>query len=336
LQILTDELLEFTKTLKVLYVEDNKEAQLAVGELLSLFFNNIITANNGVDGLEKFESNQFDMVISDIKMPRMNGIDMAKSIRKISPNMAIIMVTAHQEAEYLLECIRCSVDGYLLKPIDMKQLEESIYKVVNQIHCDRTAQDYERHLEEQVKARTLELESAHKELITMINKDSMTGLYNRRYFNEISNTLLQISKREGTVLSALMIDIDRFKVVNDNFGHLIGDQVLKRVAKIMLDMMRDSDIVVRFGGEEFIILLPGTQLEGAGLIAHKMREAIATTDIVIDKETTIKITVSIGIATCDCTNDTDIDDLVHRVDVAMYDAKRSGRNKAIIYNKGTL
>ena len=336
MQILTDELLEFTKTLKVLYVEDNKEAQLAVGELLSLFFNNIITANNGVDGLEKFESNQFDMVISDIKMPRMNGIDMAKSIRKISPNMAIIMVTAHQEAEYLLECIRCSVDGYLLKPIDMKQLEESIYKVVNQIHCDRTAQDYERHLEEQVKARTLELESAHKELITMINKDSMTGLYNRRYFNEISNTLLQISKREGTVLSALMIDIDRFKVVNDNFGHLIGDQVLKRVAKIMLDMMRDSDIVVRFGGEEFIILLPGTQLEGAGLIAHKMREAIATTDIVIDKETTIKITVSIGIATCDCTNDTDIDDLVHRVDVAMYDAKRSGRNKAIIYNKGTL
>jgi len=336
LQILTDELLKFTKTLKVLYVEDNKEAQLAVCELLSLFFGDIVTADDGVDGLEKFQKNTFDMLISDIKMPRMNGIEMVKSIRKISPNIAIIMVTAHQESEYLLECIRCSVDGYLLKPIDMQQLEESIFKVANQIYCDRAAQDYEQHLEEQVKVRTQELERAHKELVTMINKDTMTGLYNRRYFNEISNTLLQISKREGSALSALMVDIDRFKVVNDNYGHLIGDQVLKKVAQVMLDMMRESDIVVRFGGEEFIVLLPGTELEGAGLIADKMREAIADTDIVIDKETTIKVTVSVGIAACDCNNDIDIDDLVHRVDVAMYDAKRSGRNKAILYSKRVL
>lgn len=336
MQILTDELSEFTKNLKVLYVEDNKEAQIAVGELLSIFFNNIVTAIDGVDGLEKFSQESFDLVISDIKMPRMNGIEMAKSIRKSSPEIAIVMATAHQETEYLLECIRCSVDGYLLKPIDMPQLEETISKVVSKIYCDRAAQDYEKHLEKQVKVRTQELEEAHKELVSMVNKDSMTGLYNRRYFNEISNTLLQISRREGTALSALMIDIDRFKVVNDNFGHLVGDRVLKQVANIMLEMMRESDIIVRFGGEEFIILLPGTELDGAGLIAKKMREAMQSAEVITDDNEIVKFTVSIGIAACDCKNDANIDDLVHRIDVAMYDAKRSGRNKVVLYNKEML
>lgn len=336
MQKLNKELLEFTKTLKVLYVEDNKEAQQAVGELLGLFFNDIVTAVDGVDGLEKFKVGNFDMVISDIKMPRMNGIDMAKSIRKTSPDTAIIIATAHQESEYLLECIRCSVDGYLLKPIDIEQLQESILKVANQIYCDRAAEVYEKQLKEEVEERTKELNLAHSKLISMVNKDSMTGLYNRRYFNEISNTLLQISKREDSVISALMVDIDRFKVVNDNFGHLVGDQVLKKVAKIMMDLVRDSDIVVRFGGEEFIVLLPGTDLKGAGLIAQKIRHAVELAEVSVDKETVVKVTVSIGIAACDCYNDIDIDDLVHRVDVAMYDAKRSGRNKVILYNKENL
>ena len=336
MQKLNKELLEFTKTLKVLYVEDNKEAQQAVGELLGLFFNDIVTAVDGVDGLEKFKVGNFDMVISDIKMPRMNGIDMAKSIRKTSPDTAIIIATAHQESEYLLECIRCSVDGYLLKPIDIEQLQESILKVANQIYCDRAAEVYEKQLKEEVEERTKELNLAHSKLISMVNKDSMTGLYNRRYFNEISNTLLQISKREDSVISALMVDIDRFKVVNDNFGHLVGDQVLKKVAKIMMDLVRDSDIVVRFGGEEFIVLLPGTDLKGAGLIAQKIRHAVELAEVSVDKETVVKVTVSIGIAACDCYNDIDIDDLVHWVDVAMYDAKRSGRNKVILYNKETL
>ncbi len=93
------------------------------------------------------------------------------------------------------------------------------------------------------------------------------------------------------------------------------------------------DIVVRFGGEEFIVLLPATELEGAYLIAQKIKEAIESSELTIEDSNIIKFTVSIGIAECDCENDTNIDDLVHRVDVAMYDAKRSGRNKVVLYNK---
>lgn len=331
-----DELSNFTKSLNVLYVEDNEEARMAVGELLSYFFDNLTVAVDGLDGLEKFEADDFDLVVSDIKMPRMNGVEMAKIIRENSSSTAIIMATAHQESEYLLECIRCSVDGYLLKPIDVNKLQEVIFKVANQIFCVRSAQEYELNLIEQVKARTQELELAHAELISMVNKDSMTGLYNRRYFNEISNTLLKISKRDDKSLSALMIDIDNFKSINDRFGHLVGDTVLKNIAVSMLNITRGSDVVVRFGGEEFIILLPSTDAKGAVLIAQKIRETIESTELIIRDVGIVKYTVSIGIAVCDCDSDTDIDDLVHRVDVAMYDAKRSGRNKVVLYNKEML
>ncbi len=122
-------------------------------------------------------------------MPRMNGVEMAKIIREKSPQTPIIIATAHQESEYLLECIECKVDGYLLKPINIDQLQDAILKVANLIYCQRASQKYELHLKEQVEMRTKELKIAHEELIKMVNKDSMTGLYNRRYFNEISNTL---------------------------------------------------------------------------------------------------------------------------------------------------
>jgi len=328
-----DELLDFTRALRVLYVEDNAEAREAVSELLLHFFDEVILAEDGQDGLEKFRNTHFDMVISDIKMPKMDGIEMMKIIRQEKPEVAIVIATAHQESEYLLECIRCSVDGYLLKPIDIDQLEEAILKVSNQIYCDRASQVYEENLQKQVQERTRELELAHKELMEMVNRDPMTGLYNRRYFNEISNILFQIAKRENTALSALMIDIDRFKLINDEHGHLVGDIVLKKIASVMLEMTRKSDIVVRFGGEEFVILLPSTDVKGALLTAQKIREEIES--IVLKDENTkeIRFTVSIGVSTCDCQNDINIEELVHRIDVAMYDAKRSGRNKVAVYTK---
>jgi len=229
MQKLNKELLEFTKTLKVLYVEDNKEAQQAVGELLGLFFNDIVTAVDGVDGLEKFKVGNFDMVISDIKMPRMNGIDMAKSIRKTSPDTAIIIATAHQESEYLLECIRCSVDGYLLKPIDIEQLQESILKVANQIYCDRAAEIYEKQLKEEVEERTKELKLAHSKLTSMVNKDSMTGLYNRRYFNEISISMIAHQWRQPlTAISATSATIN-YKVKSDEMEK---DFIIERTNRI--------------------------------------------------------------------------------------------------------
>jgi len=336
LQVAENKLHQFVQTLRVLYVEDNKEAREAISEVLSLFFDNIVSAVDGVDGLEEFKKSKFDLVISDIKMPRIDGVEMARNIKMISPNTPILMVTAHQESEYLLDCIKYSIDGYLLKPINIEQVKEALLKISERLYCDRIAQEYELHLEELVKEITQELELAHKALMSMVNKDSMTGLYNRRYFNEVSNTLLLLAKRESKNLSALMVDIDKFKLINDTNGHIVGDDVIKSVANILINLTRESDVVVRFGGEEFIILLPNTNIKGASLIAKKIRVAIEENKLVLEDGTVIKLTVSIGISEYNHDEDDDIDALVHRVDVAMYDAKRSGRNKVVVYNKKVI
>ena len=336
MQVTENKLYQFIQTLRVLYVEDNKEAREAIGEMLSLFFDDVVSVKDGLEGLEEFKNSKFDLVISDIKMPRMNGVEMARNIKMMNQNMPVIMVTAHQEAEYLLDCIKYSIDGYLLKPINIDQVKEVLLKVSEKLYCDRIAEDYELHLEELVKERTYELELAHKALMSMVNKDSMTGLYNRRYFNEVSNTLLSLAKRESKKLSALMVDIDKFKLINDTNGHIFGDDVIKDIAHILLNITRESDVVVRFGGEEFIILLPNTNIEGASLIAKKIRAAIEDKKLILEDETVVDFTVSIGVAECDYEKDDDIDSLVHRVDVAMYDAKRSGRNKVVVYNETSV
>ena len=336
MQVAENKLYQFIQTLRVLYVEDNKEAREAISEMLSLFFDDIVSTVDGIEGLEEFKKSKFDLVISDIKMPRMNGVEMARNIKMISPNTPILMATAHQESEYLLDCIKYSVDGYLLKPINIEQVKEVLLKISERLYCDRIAQEYELHLEELVKERTQELELAHKALMSMVNKDSMTGLYNRRYFNEVSNTLLLLAKRESKNLSALMVDIDKFKLINDTNGHIVGDDVIKAVANILINLTRESDVVVRFGGEEFIILLPNTNIKGASLIAKKIRVAIEENKLVLEDGVVIKFTASIGISECDYDEDNNIDALVHRVDVAMYDAKRSGRNKVVVYNKKVI
>ena len=315
-------------------MEDNEEAREAIEEMLSLFFDSIVSVGNGVEGLEEFKKSKFDLVISDISMPRMNGVEMAKNIKMINSDMPIIIITAHQESAYLLDCIRYSVDGYLLKPIKIEQVKEVLLKVSEKLYYSKVAQDYELHLEELVRERTQKLQIAHEALMGMVNKDSMTELYNRRYFNEISNTLILLAKRESKNLSALMIDIDKFKIINDTNGHIVGDEVIKSIANILLSSTRQSDVVVRFGGEEFIILLPNTNLEGANLIAKKIRTTIEKKKLVLEDKTIIDFTVSIGVAECDCYNDKNIDDLVHRVDVAMYDAKKGGRNKVAVYDDG--
>jgi diguanylate cyclase (GGDEF)-like protein len=327
-------LIEFTKSLKVLYVEDNKEAREGVLGLLNNFFNDIIVAVDGEDGLEKYNNNShIDLIISDIRMPKMNGIEMVSKIREVDDTVSVVMTTAHEETEYLLSCIANNVNGYLLKPINFKQFKKTIKQTCEKIYYMKKNIEYEESLERLVKERTKELEEAKAELLEMIHKDPMTNLYNRRYFNDISETLFALSKREKNHFSALMIDIDRFKLVNDNYGHAIGDKVLEELSLILKNIVRQSDVPIRFGGEEFVILLPNTDVDGAILLAKKIRETVEQKDILLEDNSILKITLSIGVAECDCIHDSNIDNLIHRIDEALYQAKRTGRNRVIVDRK---
>ncbi len=185
-------------------------------------------------------------------------------------------------------------------------------------------------LEEKIKVRTKDLEETQNELKLLASTDPMTKLYNRRYFTEVSGHIFDLSKREGKDLSLIMLDIDHFKKINDSYGHKVGDSVIIALADIMQEQTRQSDIVCRFGGEEFMILLPDTNLEGAMQIAQKIREVVEGVKFDID-EKTISYTVSIGTTMVQHEKSTNFDVAISEVDRALYAAKNSGRNRVCSY-----
>jgi len=179
-------------------------------------------------------------------------------------------------------------------------------------------------LHQKIEERTRELLAANKKLEEMAHIDALTGAYNRRYFYEISKKIVSFTKREKTPLSLVMFDIDLFKAINDNYGHDIGDQVLKVFVTKMKNNIRASDVFVRYGGEEFILLLPNTDIEHASVITEKLRKIIEDCDVF--KE--IRFTVSAGVSTF--INSTDnLEYLIKRADEALYKAKNSGRNRVV-------
>ncbi len=158
----------------------------------------------------------------------------------------------------------------------------------------------------------------------MAHIDSLTGAYNRRYFYEISKKIVSFTKREKSPLSLVMFDIDLFKAVNDNYGHDIGDQVLKVFVTKIKNNIRASDVFIRYGGEEFVLLLPNTDIEHALIITEKLRELIEKCSVLDD----VRFTVSAGVSAF--INSTDnLDYLIKRADEALYKAKRSGRNRVV-------
>ncbi|MFT3858806.1 MAG: diguanylate cyclase [Aquabacterium sp.] len=180
-------------------------------------------------------------------------------------------------------------------------------------------------LEEKVRERTRELERANAELAHLARKDGLTGLYNRRAADDRMDEECARHQRYGQAFSLLLLDIDHFKRINDSFGHAVGDEALRHVAHCLTALCRDADFVARFGGEEFLVLLPQTHLEGAVQAGEKLRLAIAALDV----PQVGHVTVSIGAAELSGGMPTSLRDLLKRADDALYEAKAGGRNRVV-------
>jgi len=157
----------------------------------------------------------------------------------------------------------------------------------------------------------------------------MTNLYNRRYFNEIIKSLLLIAKRTSQLFSLIIIDIDDFKNVNDTYGHSVGDRVINDLADIFRNTVRNSDISVRFGGEEFVIILPNTHLKEAEIIAKKLKDIVENNTIILKDGSRIKFTISLGVSQIQ-QDDESVETVLHKADEALYQAKNSGKNTIVI------
>ena len=171
------------------------------------------------------------------------------------------------------------------------------------------------------------MKQREKELEIMASTDSMTKLYNRRYFTEVGDGLLKLAKREKTTLSIIMLDIDDFKNVNDTYGHKIGDDVIISISNELKHISRDSDVVCRFGGEEFILLLPNTDINGAMIIANKIRKSIENRKIPLDDKNSINVTVSVGVSIVDVDKDINLEPSIKKADDALYRVKENGKNR---------
>ncbi|AXH09689.1 hypothetical protein CP960_09545 [Malaciobacter halophilus] len=436
---------EILQNIKVLYVEDENDVREFTGKTIKAIVKEIIVAKDGKEGLEKFEQNQdIDLIVTDINMPKMGGLEMCAEIKQKSPEIPIVITSAHNDPNFLKKAIDVGVSAYAMKPIDLYQLIESMIKAVEPIFLRRQLEEVNLSLEEKVEEGIQKIKSildaqdnivfvSSSNIITNVNKkfleffktnsleeflkqhscvsklfkkergffsletlegkditwieylqnlnevdrvvkiannkdidrvftvniddyehngehfvisltditelkeksnlleyqashDLLTGLFNRQKFHEIFGKEIRRDKRYENDLSLILFDIDFFKNFNDEFGHNIGDEVLKFIANIVTKSVREHDTVVRWGGEEFLVLLPETNIQGAIKVAEKIRLAIE--DFKSD-EIPKSITASFGVTTLH--EGDNEEEFIKKADMALYKAKKEGRNRVISY-----
>jgi diguanylate cyclase (GGDEF)-like protein len=416
---------DYLKEITILYVEDEDGVREGYERTLSRYSKELYVGKDGVEGLELYKQYNPDVVVSDIKMPNKNGIEMVQQIKQLNPEQNVIFTTAHTETNYLLDALELQVEGYILKPVDKRKLKSKLLSIakniVNQRENIKNQQLLQNILDNQssltlvTNFNKIEYASAsflnmlgienidqfferyggllgifisHKDYIFASNKDEflqiyynthnekrvvsiagvdgvkaffisidkikglrdiyvvnltditylqeeklkaqykathdeLTGVYNRSKFDELFEIEYLRALRYSRPVSVAILDIDHFKNVNDTYGHLIGDEILKKMSKFCTKHIRQTDIFCRWGGEEFVLLMVETDTEQAFTVCDNLREGIEQMEFA----NLPKITVSMGytqVSTGDAKGD-----IFKRADEALYEAKESGRNKVV-------
>ena len=434
---------KFLSELTLLYVEDDPTVRELLAPRLKRVVREIFVAEDGEDGYSQYLEHKPDLILTDISMPKLNGIEMSKKIKEKDPDMSIVILSAHSDSSFLLDAIEYGITGYLMKPINKQKLFEVLEKNAKIICLDKinvlqqnqikqqqvilqTIIDnqqnicfitdfnhisfanraflnffYISHIDE-FNAKFTHVEdifiadknNIHKDIVSdyegidrlnfgkiffheinsiddakkivsikdkdsqirlfylnisrveedkdqfLINltditkmgeekivieqkayRDGLTNIFNRHKFDELFVVELERVKRYKFPMSIAILDIDHFKQFNDNYGHLIGDEVLVMMADNLANKLRKSDIYARWGGEEFVILFTETKLDDAIICSNNIRKNIEE----LEHKTAGKITVSFGVTQYQ-ENDT-IESLFKRCDDALYIAKENGRNR---------
>jgi diguanylate cyclase (GGDEF)-like protein len=232
----------------------------------------------------------------------------------------ILFLTARSDLPDRVEGLDAGADDYLAKPLDREQLQVRLIAAsrVNSLH---------RQLNEQ----KAELEKLNRELFAMSRRDPLTRLGNRLRLREDLETLGAQARRYGHRYCAMLCDVDFFKAYNDTHGHLAGDEVLTRVAEVISEHLRGGDMAYRYGGEEFLIILPEQSLESSASTADRLRRAVEDLRIPHEKNAPGVATISVGVAALSAGEPKSTDDLLREADEALYRAKESGRNRVVSY-----
>ncbi|SFH77993.1 diguanylate cyclase (GGDEF) domain-containing protein/hemerythrin-like metal-binding domain protein [Tindallia magadiensis] len=255
---------------------------------------------------------KYDLYLLDLMMPGYDGDDIIHMIRQTCHNAVIILITKHENNKLLSHCMALGADDYLFKPVDYVLLMQRINDAFNK------------------KEKNKQIEIASKKLYELATRDTLTGLHNREFFNEFYEEKALQAKQKGHIFSLILFDLDYFKEINDKYGHQKGDLVLIELAKTVSNHLRETDLIARWGGEEFCILLPDTNKDDAFTIAEAIRLSIQKMKI----DGIRSITASFGLTQWQ--EGDEKESAFKRVDHSLYIAKLTGRNKTVVDKKTRL
>lgn len=306
--------------MKILVVDDTRVNLAMISRFIERMASTPIQANDGHEAVELFRREKPDIVLLDVIMPDIDGFEVATRMRALEEPgewTPIIFLSAMTSDEDLEKGISAGGDDYIHKPVSEVVLGAKI-RAMQRIIQMRTS----------LVVMTRQLDAANQELKRLSASDGLTGIANRRFFDETLTREWRRARRTMGSVSLIMCDVDHFKLYNDSYGHQAGDECLRSVARAICSVIeRGSDIVARYGGEEFVVILPDTPIGGALVAAEKIRHAIHLMNMPHSGSAFARVTLSLGIACMAPEADNPPQELVEHADRALYRAKHAGRDR---------
>ena len=315
---------------KALLVDDEPAIREVLSQVLEDGGFESVSAHSGEEAIDILQSESFDVIITDICMPGISGFELIERIATIDTAVKTVVITGFDSYEMIKQAINTGAYDYLTKPIDDHELViQRAHRAAQATSLIRDNAELVQKLRENqamLEAANQQLHLLNQELQVQANTDVLTDLYNRRYLEKTLYKEVSRRNRYSDSLSIALIDVDHFKAINDTHGHSGGDTVLKIISAALKDCVRESDVVGRYGGEEFLVILPNTSPESAMLFAERIRSSINERKIVLN-DIECQVAISIGISGVESRfPELDVTNLVTSADQALYAAKGAGRN----------
>lgn len=302
---------------KVLLVDDSQTERGAIKDALKEIFSVFIEADDGVNAIKAFVEEKPGFIITDIEMPSIDGYRFLTMVRNLEDgkDVPIIMLSGTKDAlKKKLTGFNLGASDFLIKPFDSEELVARVNVLLK------------------VKRLMQEMKEKNALLERLAVTDELTGVHNRRHFFDSLKAQLALGLRHNFKIACLLMDIDHFKTINDTYGHVAGDEVLRKIGRLLNACKREGELLARFGGEEFVICLFNTDTENSLMAADRFRKLIRSFDFSTPQYPDLKkITVSVGVAIYPQDDPITIDDLLKSADKALYKSKTEGRDRVSVY-----
>ena len=286
---------------EILLIEDEAEASEKLGAVLYAAGHNVNVASSAKEGLKLLKDLKCAVVITELRLPDMGGVELIRAIKNIDAKISVIVITPYLFINSAIEAMENGAFGYITKPFNPSEIRIVVQHAVERYFLMDEANK----------------KSYYYDLSIL---DGLTVVYNHRYLHEVLDRELMRARRYPQSLSLVMVDVDNFKKYNDTNGHMAGDELLKGLTNLFVRSLRNLDMVFRYGGEEFCILLIETNKEGARLAAERLLNLVRLS---------LPTTISMGIAEFP-TDSKEKDMLIDKADKALYQAKSTGKNKVVL------